>query len=219
MNDARIIEKTVEYVRGELGQAEGGHDWFHIQRVFRNTLLIAREEEVDILVVSLAALLHDIADAKFYGGDEKIGPKKADSFLRSVKIPARTRNHVVKIIEHLSFKNSLDPEKKTFQSKELQVVQDADRLDAIGAIGIARAFSYGGYVGRKLHDPDIPPNPGMSKAEYKKSKGPTINHFYEKLLLLKDRMNTQTGKKLAEDRHQFMLNFLEEFHREWNGSA
>ena len=219
MNDAQIIEKTIEYVRGELREAEGGHDWFHIQRVFRNTLLIAREEKVDVLVVSLAALLHDIADAKFHGGDEKIGPEKADSFMRSLKIPARARKHVVKIIENISFKNSLEPRKKPFQSRELLVVQDADRLDAMGAIGIARAFSYGGYGGRKLYDPDIPPNPRMSKAEYKTSKGPTINHFYEKLLLLKDRMNTETGKKLAEDRHQFMLDFLEEFYREWNGSA
>lgn len=219
MNDAQIIEKTIEYVRGELGEAEGGHDWFHIQRVFRNTLLIAREEKVDVLVVSLAALLHDIADAKFHGGNEKIGPEKADSFMKSLKIPARTRKHVVKIIENISFKNSLSPKKKRFDSRELQVVQDADRLDAMGAIGIARAFSYGGYGGRKLYDPDIAPNPKMSKAEYKESKGPTINHFYEKLLLLKDRMNTDTGKKLAEDRHQFMLDFLEEFYREWNGSA
>jgi uncharacterized protein len=219
MNDAEIIEKTIEYVRGELEAAEGGHDWFHIQRVFRNTLLIARGEKVNILVVSLAALLHDIADAKFHGGDEKIGPKKADSFMRSLKIPARDRKHVVKIIENISFKNSLQPNKKPFKSKELEVVQDADRLDAIGAIGIARAFSFGGYGGRKLYDPDIPPNPRMSKAEYKKSRGPTINHFYEKLLLLKDKMNTETGIKLAEDRHQFMLDFLEEFYREWNGSA
>ena len=221
MNDAEIIEKTIEYVRDELGEAEGGHDWFHIQRVFRNTLLIAREEEVDVLVVSLAALLHDIADAKFHGGDEKVGPQKADSFMKSLKIQAKTRRHVVKIIRNISYKNSLGSKskKKPFSSRELQVVQDADRLDAMGAIGIARAFSYGGYAGRKLYDPEIPPKPKMSKEEYKKSKGPTINHFYEKLLLLKDRMNTAAGKKLAERRHQFMLDYLEEFYREWNGSA
>jgi uncharacterized protein len=219
MNDARIIEKTIEHVRKELREAEGGHDWFHIQRVFRNTLLIAREEKVDVLVVSLAALLHDIADSKFHGGDEKIGPKKADSFMQSLKIKAKTRKHVVEIIKNISFKNSLESRKTSFQSRELEVVQDADRLDAIGAIGIARAFSYGGFAGRKLYDPDIPPNPNMSKAEYKKSQGPTINHFYEKLLLLKDKMHTDTGRKLAEDRHQFMLNYLEEFYREWNGSA
>jgi uncharacterized protein len=219
MNDAKIIEKTIEHVREELGEAEGGHDWFHIQRVFRNTLLIAREEDVDVMVVSLAALLHDIADAKFHSGDEKIGPKKADSFMQSLKVPPKTRKHVVKIIENISFKNSLDTRKKPFRSRELEVVRDADRLDAMGAIGIARAFSYGGFAGRKLYDPDISPNPKMSKAEYKKSNGPTINHFYEKLLLLKDKMHTDTGRKLAEDRHQFMLNYLEEFYREWNGSA
>lgn len=219
MNDAEVIEKTIAYVREELGEAEGGHDWFHIQRVFRNTLLIAREEEVDVLVVSLAALLHDIADAKFHNGDEKVGPRKADAFMRSLKIPARTRKHVVKIIENVSFKNSLQPGKKSFHSRELEVIQDADRLDAMGAIGIARAFSYGGYAGRKLYDPNIPPNPKMSKAEYKKSTGPTINHFYEKLLLLKEKMHTEAGRKLATDRHQFMLDFLEEFYREWNGSA
>lgn len=219
MNDAQIIEKTIEHVREELGEAEGGHDWFHIQRVFRNTLLIAREEEVDILVVSLAALLHDIADAKFHGGDEKIGPKKADAFMRSLNIPSGVRKHVVKIIKNISFKNSLEPKKRPFRSRELEVVQDADRLDAMGAIGIARAFNYGGFAGRKLYDPDIPPNPKMSKAEYKKSKGPTINHFYEKLLLLKDKMHTAAGRKLAAQRHQYMLDFLEEFYREWNGSA
>ena len=219
MNDAQIIEKTIEHVQEELREAEGGHDWFHIQRVFRNTLLIAREEKVDVLVVSLAALLHDIADAKFHGGDETIGPKKADSFMQSLKIQVKTRKHVVKIIKNISFKNSLESRKASFRSRELEVVQDADRLDAIGAIGIARAFSYGGFAGRKLYDPDIPPSPNMSKAEYKKSKGPTINHFYEKLLLLKDKMHTDTGRKLAEDRHQYMLGFLEEFYREWNGSA
>lgn len=219
MNDAEIVEKTIEHVRRELDRAEGGHDWFHIQRVFRNTLLLAREEEVDLLTVSLAALLHDIADAKFHGGDEEIGPKKAEEFMRGLKIPGKTRDHVVKIIRHISFKNSLKKRGRKFNSPELQVVQDADRLDAMGAIGIARAFSYGGHAGRKLYDPEIPPNPDMTKAEYKKSTGPTINHFYEKLLLLRDKMNTPTGRKLAERRHQFMLDFLEEFYREWNGPA
>lgn len=219
MNDAEIVEKTIDFVKAALQEAEGGHDWFHTQRVFRNTLLIAREEKVDVLVVSLAALLHDIADAKFQGGDEEVGPKKADSFMRSLKIPAKTRRHVDKILRHVSFRNSLDTKKKRFSSKELQVVQDADRLDAMGAIGIARAFSYGGYAGRKIYDPEIPPNPNMTKEAYQKSGGPTINHFYEKLLLLKDRMHTETGRKLAEERHQFMLDFLETFYAEWRGSA
>ncbi len=219
MNDAEIIEKTIAYVRQELENAEGGHDWFHIQRVFRNTLLIAKEENVDVLTVSLAALLHDIADAKFHGGNEKVGPQKARAFLKTLGIPGEVRNHVITIIRNVSYKNSLEKRQEKFDSPELQVVQDADRLDALGAIGIARAFSYGGYAGRKLYDPEIPPNPKMSKAEYKKNTGPTINHFYEKLLLLRDLMHTDTGRKLAEHRHQFMLEYLEEFFQEWKGSV
>lgn len=219
MNDAEIIEKTIAYVRQELENAEGGHDWFHIQRVFRNTLLIAKEENVDVLTVSLAALLHDIADAKFHGGNEEKGPRKARAFLKTLGIPKEVRNHVITIIRNVSYKNSLENRQEKFDSPELQVVQDADRLDALGAIGIARAFSYGGYAGRKLYDPEIPPKPKMSKAEYKKNAGPTINHFYEKLLLLRDLMHTDTGRKLAEHRHQFMLEYLEEFFQEWKGSV
>ena len=219
MNDAEIIEKTIAYVRQELENAEGGHDWFHIQRVFRNTLLIAKEEKVDVLTVSLAALLHDIADAKFHGGNEKVGPKKARAFLKTLGIRREVRNHVISIIRNVSYKNSLENRQEKFDSPELQVVQDADRLDALGAIGIAMAFSYGGYAGRKLYDPKIPPKPKMSKAEYKKNTGPTINHFYEKLLLLRDLMHTDTGRKLAEHRHQFMLEYLEEFFQEWKGSV
>jgi len=219
MNDAEIIEKTIAYVRQELENAEGGHDWFHIQRVFRNTLLIAKEENVDVLTVSLAALLHDIADAKFHGGNEKVGPQKARGFLKTLGVPRGVRNHVITIIRNVSYKNSLENRQEKFDSPELQVVQDADRLDALGAVGIARAFSYGGYAGRKLYDPEIPPKPKMSKAEYKKNTGPTINHFYEKLLLLRDMMHTDTGRKLAEHRHQFMLEYLEEFFREWKGSV
>lgn len=219
MNDAEIIEKTIEYVREALKDAEGGHDWFHIQRVFRNTLLIAREENVDLLTVSLGALLHDIADAKFHGGNEEVGPKKAATFMEGLDIGKDIRVHVLQIIRNISFKNSLEEAERTFDSPELQVVQDADRLDAIGAIGIARAFAYGGYKGNTLYDPEVSPNPNMSKAAYKKSTGPTINHFYEKLLLLKDKMNTPTGRKLAESRHQFMLDYLEEFYSEWRGTS
>ncbi|MDX1363840.1 MAG: HD domain-containing protein, partial [Arenibacter latericius] len=204
MTNTEIIEETIVFVKETLQGAEGGHDWFHIQRVFRNSLLIAKDEEVDSLVVSLAALLHDIADAKFYDGDESIGPKIAAEFLKSLSVEEKVINHVVKIILNISFSSSLDPE-KSFSSKELQVVQDADRLDAIGAIGIARAFNYGGFKNRGMYDPDITPNLNMSKEEYKKSNAPTINHFYEKLLLLKDKMNTASGKRIAEERHQFML--------------
>ena len=199
--------------------AEGGHDWFHIQRVFANTLQIAKDEKIDLLVVSLAALLHDIADAKFHDGDEKIGPAKAAAFMVDLDISAKRRKHVIEIIRHMSFKNSLGSKGSTFDSRELQVVRDADRLDAMGAIGIARAFNYGGFSGRKLYDPEVAPNPKMDKATYKKNTGPTINHFYEKLLLLKDLMHTESGKKLAEKRHQYMLEFLKEFYREWNGEA
>lgn len=219
MNDAEIVEKTIAFVRNELKDTEGGHDWFHIQRVFRNTLLIAKDEEIDLLVVSLAALLHDIADPKFHDGDEEIGPEKALLFMENLGVSQNQRDHVVKIIRHMSFKNTLGKQKHPFDSLELQIVRDADRLDAMGAIGIARAFNFGGFAGRKLYDPEIAPNPNMDKAAYKKNTGPTINHFYEKLLLLKDLMHTKTGKKLAERRHQTMLDYLEEFYSEWNGKA
>ncbi len=218
MTDSERIEKTIAFVRDELQQAEGGHDWFHIERVFKNTLLIAKDEAVDVLVVSLAALLHDIADPKFHGGDEEIGPRKADAFLRSLGLKAEIRNHVVDIIRRMSFKNSLEGQAQK-ESRELQVVRDADRLDAMGAIGIARAFSFGGHKGRPLYDPEVAPKIGMSKAEYKKSNGPTLNHFYEKLLLLKDLMHTDTGKRLAAKRHAFMLEYLEAFYAEWNGRS
>lgn len=218
MTDSQRIEKTIAFVREELSRAEGGHDWFHIERVFRNTLLIAKDEPVDVLVVSLAALLHDIADPKFHDGDEEIGPRKADAFLKSLSIKSDVRRHVVDIIRRMSFKNSLEGQTGG-ESRELQVVRDADRLDAMGAIGIARAFNFGGYKGRQLYDPEVSPRVGMDKAEYKKSSGPTLNHFYEKLLLLKDLMHTETGKRLATGRHAFMLEYLEAFYAEWNGRA
>ena len=217
MSNTEIVEETITFVKETLQNAEGGHDWFHIKRVFQNAMFIAKDEDVDILVVSLGALLHEIADAKFHDGDENIGPQMAADFLQSINVKKNVIAHVVKIIEHISFKNSLGTsKKKAFDSKELQVVQDADRLDAIGAIGIARAFNYGGYKNRELYNPDIPPNLKLTKEAYKKSKAPTINHFYEKLLLLKDKMNTETGKKLAVERHQFMLDYLEQFYKEWN---
>jgi uncharacterized protein len=217
MNQETIIPNTIAFVKEELKNAEGGHDWFHIERVFRNALFIAKEEKVDVLVVSLAALLHDIADPKFHNGNETIGPKKATSFLIAQKIPKETGQHVVKIIKYVSFKNSLGKHKKKFTSKELEVVQDADRLDAIGAIGIARCFNYGGFKNRELYNPEILPNLTMTKEEYKNSTAPTINHFYEKLLLLKDKMNTETGKQIASKRHQFMEEYLNQFYSEWNG--
>ena len=217
MNQEKIIQNTISFVKEELKNAEGGHDWFHIERVFRNTILISKEEKVDVFVVSLAALLHDIADPKFYNGDETIGPKMAKKFLKTQKVNEKTINHIINIIKHISFKNSFDKNDVKFTSKELEVVQDADRLDAIGAIGIARCFNYGGFKNRALYNPEIAPNLKMTKAEYKNSDAPTINHFYEKLLLLKDKMNTESGKKIAKNRHQFMETYLQQFYNEWNG--
>lgn len=218
MESNQLIQNTIDFVKQELQNAEGGHDWFHIERVFNTSKLILNHEDGDSLIVQLAALLHDIADPKFHGGDENIGPETAKTFLESQLVDEKTISHVVDIIKHMSFKNSLDKNnRKAFTSKELHIVQDADRLDAIGAIGIARAFNYGGFKNRELYNPTVPPQPNMTKEEYKKSTAPTINHFYEKLLLLKDKMNTETGKKLAEERHLFMLEYLNQFYKEWNG--
>jgi len=214
-----IIQKTIAFVKETLEDAEGGHDWFHILRVYNNAKHIAESEEVDNFIVTLGALLHDIADAKFYDGDETVGPKLATEFLSSLTVDADVINHVVQIINNISFKSSLDNKAQKFTSKELEVVQDADRLDAIGAIGIARTFNYGGFKNRSLYNPEIGPNLKMTKEQYKKSTAPTINHFYEKLLLLKDKMNTETGKKLAEERHQFMLQYLKQFYKEWEGKV
>ncbi|MGN7513599.1 MAG: HD domain-containing protein [Allomuricauda sp.] len=217
MKEDQLINHTIAFVKGELKNAEGGHDWFHIERVYNTSKLLLEHEKGDSLIVELAALLHDIADPKFHDGDENIGPKMARNFLESQSVDEKTIEHVVNIIKHMSFKNSLEKDGTRFSSRELYIVQDADRLDAIGAIGIARAFNYGGFKNRELYNPAVPPQPNMTKEEYKKSTAPTINHFYEKLLLLKDKMNTETGKKLAEERHLFMLKYLEQFYKEWNG--
>ena len=216
MNKTQIIDNTTAFVKETLKGAEGGHDWFHIERVYKNTLLIAKEENVDEFIVSLGALLHDIADAKFYNGDETVGPKMARTFLQNQQVDEAAIVHVENIINYISFKSSLSIGEK-FTSPELEVVQDADRLDAIGAIGIARCFNYGGFKNRTLYDPEITPNLNMTKAAYKNSTAPTINHFYEKLLLLKDKMNTNSGRRIAADRHLFMEQFLGQFYDEWNG--
>ena len=210
-----VIENTINFVKKQLENAESGHNWFHMERVYNNALLIAKDETCNLEVVQLAALLHDIADSKFHDGDETVGPKVARAFLTSENVSEETINHVVKIIENISFKGGNF--EKQFTSKELEIVQDADRLDAIGAVGIARTFNYGGYKNREIYNPEISPNLTMSKEEYKNSTAPTINHFYEKLLLLKDKMNTETGKKIAQLRHDFMETFLEQFYNEWNG--
>ncbi len=216
MNKEQILQNTIIYVKETLEDAEGGHDWFHIQRVLNNATLIAKGEDVDLFIVQLGALLHDIADAKFYDGDESIGPKKARNFLEGQEVSEEIIAHIENIIKYVSFKSSLSGN-VPFASLELDVIQDADRLDAIGAIGIARCFNYGGFKNRVLYDPEISPKLDMSKEEYKKSASPTINHFYEKLLLLKDKMNTTTGKQIAKDRHIYMEDFLAQFYDEWNG--
>ncbi|CAL2079621.1 HD domain-containing protein [Tenacibaculum sp. 190524A05c] len=216
MNEFQIIENTKEFVKTTLKNAEGGHDYFHIERVYKNAIAISKDEQnANEFIVSLGALLHDIADSKFHNGDETIGPKVATEFLESQKVDISVIEHVQKIIENISFKGGNFQQQ--FKSLELDIIQDADRLDAIGAIGVARCFNYGGFKNRALYDPEIKPNLNMTKEEYKKSKAPTINHFYEKLLLLKDRMNTSSGKRIAEQRHLFMEQFLSQFFGEWEG--
>jgi uncharacterized protein len=210
-----IIQQTIKFVKITLTNAEAGHDWFHIERVYKTALSINNIENGDEIVVSLAALLHDIADPKFNNGNEEIGPNKAQEFLKSIAVEDSVIEQVKLIIQNMSFKNSFDG--AGFTSKEMQIVQDADRLDAIGAIGIARAFTYGGFKNRLLYDPEIKPVTNHSKESYKNTTAPTINHFYEKLLLLKDTMNTNTGKTIALERHHFMLNYLEQFFQEWEG--
>lgn len=215
MSTTNLIETTIQFVKATLAQAEGGHDWFHIERVYKNAVLIAASENCDLEIVQLGALLHDIADSKFHDGDESIGPRTARTFLESEKVSPATIDHVIAIIENISFKGGRV--ERQFSSIELDIVQDADRLDAIGAIGIARTFNYGGFKNRALYNPEIAPNLTMTKDEYKNNEAPTINHFYEKLLLLKDKMNTTTGKQIAQDRHRYMEDFLEQFYAEWEG--
>lgn len=211
-----LIENTIEFVKTTLQNAEGGHDWFHIERVWKNTLLILEEEQdVNRLVCELAALLHDIADSKFHDGNENLGPMIAGKFLEEQRVSDEIIHSVQQIIRNMSFKSSLG--KLDYHSKEMEIVQDADRLDAIGAIGIARTFNYGGFKNRALYDPSIPPQINLSKEEYKNSTAPTINHFYEKLLLLRDQMNTTAGKRIAQQRHEFMEMFLTQFYEEWEG--
>jgi len=215
MNKQQIISNTEAFVKTTLKNAEGGHDWFHILRVWNNAKLISKNENVDGFVVELGALLHDIADSKFHDGDETIGPKIARKFLERQQVDDSIIIHIENIINNISFKGGNFEQK--FNSPELEVIQDADRLDAIGAIGIARTFNYGGFKNQPMYNPEILPNLNQSKEAYKNSEAPTINHFYEKLLLLKNRMNTVTGRQIAEERHQYMEKFLRQFFDEWEG--
>ena len=214
---AALIQRTEEFVRGKLESEATGHDWWHVHRVRNNALMIARGEQVDTFIVELAALLHDIADWKFHGGDLSAGPRAAREWLESLGIEEEVIAHVCDIIAGVSFKGAGVETK--MRTAEGRVVQDGDRLDAIGAIGIGRTFAYGGHSGRPMHDPEVRPVMHATFEQYKSSNGPTINHFFEKLLLIKDRLNTQTARKLAEERHAFMEQFLERFFAEWEGSA
>ena len=217
MNKKQIIEKTVGFVKTVLADAEGGHDWWHIYRVWKSAKQIAQLEKVDFFIVELGALLHDIADSKFHDGDEIDGSQKARKFLESIQIDEIIIMHIENIILNISFKGGNQNQK--FKSPELDVIQDADRLDALGAIGIARTFNYGGYKNREIYNPEIKPNLSMTKEEYKNSDAPTLNHFYEKLLLLKERMNTESGRRIAEQRHEFMCAYLNQFYMEWEGEC
>lgn len=213
--DLIIIEKTIEFVKNILSGAEAGHNWFHTDRVWKNAKLIYSNESGDRLIIELSALLHDIADSKFHEGDEDLGPRIASDFLENLGLDQELITHVANIIRYMSFRSGIGGQ--VFISQELKIVQDADRLDAIGAIGIARAFHYGGYKNREMYDPAIKPQNFEDKEAYKKASAPTINHFYEKLLLLKEQMHTETARKIAAGRHQFMESFLEQFYGEWNG--
>jgi len=213
-----IIQKTVTFVKETLFDAEGGHDWWHIYRVWKLSKHIAKTENVDTFIIELGALLHDIAESKFHDGDETVGPRKAREFLSSINVEERVITHIENIISNISFKNEKGGGKK-FKSPELYVIQDADRLDAMGAVGIARAFNYGGYKGREIYNPEIKVNLDMTKEEYINTNAPTLNHFYEKLLLLKDKMNTNTGKSMAKHRHKYMEQFIDEFYKEWSGDV
>lgn len=208
------ITLTINFVKEKLEGAEAGHDWFHIERVWKLSKKIAEKEGGNLEVIELSALLHDIADPKFHNGDETLALKISKDFLEEIHVDGELIKQVLFVIKNISFKNRAEaPENPPL---ELQIVQDADRLDAIGAIGIARTFNFGGFKNNLMYHPEIKPNHGMNKEEYKKSNGTTINHFYEKLLLLKDLMNTETAKRIASERHDFMLQFLDEFYKEWN---
>jgi len=214
INKETVLYNTRKFVESKLKSLESGHDWWHTKRVVSNALAIAEEENADVFIVELSALLHDVADAKFNEGNDNIGPKTASDFLKEQNLPSLIIDHVVNIIKNVSYKGGKTT--RDHNSKELDAVQDADRLDAIGAIGIARTFNYGGFENRPIYDPKVQPNLNMDVVQYRSSVAPTLNHFYEKLLLLKDKMNTAKGIEMAEQRHKYLEGFLEQFYTEWN---
>lgn len=215
LNEDKIIEQAEQYAKVKLARDFSGHDWWHVERVRRNALAIGREEHADLFVCELAALLHDLADEKLFG-DEEQGLREIRQWLDEQGVPGSTIEHIIEIISTMSFKGGARPPMRT---NEGRVVQDADRLDAIGAVGISRVFAYSGAKGRPVHDPAVKPRISLTHEEYRSGKDTAINHFYEKLLKLKDMMNTAYGRRLAEERHAFMLDFLDRFDKEWRGEA
>ncbi|HLL51045.1 MAG TPA: HD domain-containing protein [Thermomicrobiales bacterium] len=211
-----VVSWTQAFVRAQLEGEASGHDWWHVHRVWRTAVEIGSEEGVDLFVVQLAALLHDIADAKFHDGDEEIGPHSAADWLRSLGVDEQAVERVAMIIRDLSFKGA--GVQTPMSTREGMVVQDADRLDALGAIGIARAFAYGGFRGQVLYDPEDSPVMHATVDAYRSHRGSTLNHFFEKLLL-KDRMNTEPARRIAGERHRFMERFVSQFSDEWDGWA
>ncbi len=214
MTQQDILQKTAEYIKQEFSDDSSGHDWWHIYRVWKNAITICEHEQGDSFIVQLAALLHDLDDWKFNDSEDET-PLRAKAWLDSFNLDSSITDKVCSIITHISYKGAGVENK--MDSLEGFIVQDADRLDAIGAIGIARAFAYGGYKNRRLYDPDSPPQMHQTFEQYKKSNSSTINHFYEKLLLLKDMMNTNTAKRIAERRHEVMVQYLSQFMDEWEG--
>lgn len=209
-----LVDRVAAHIKAKFLAESSGHDWYHINRVWQLTRQIAAQEGANREIAELGALVHDIADWKFHDGDDSVGPREAEALLRREGAPDDVIAAVVDIVATISYKGA--GVTTAMQTLEGQCVQDADRLDAIGAIGIARCFAYGGHAGRLMHDPDEPPVLHQTAAAYKASKGASLNHFYEKLFLLKDRMNTPTGRALAEPRHQFMEDFVAQFLAEWN---
>ncbi len=215
MDKKEVIKKIVKYLEQNFKNESTGHDYWHFIRVWKTAKNIAQKEGGDLFIIELGALLHDIADWKFSGGTNEIGIKKAKTLLKGFNVDEKIINQVCYIIDNISFKGA--KVKNSMATKEGKIVQDADKLDAIGAIGIARAFAYGGKAGREIYNPDIKPEVHTSFEEYKNSKGTSINHFYEKLLLLKNKMNTKTGKIIATKKHKIMQDYLKEFFKEWDG--
>lgn len=218
MDHDSLVRETAGFVKKQMAGDHTGHDWWHVQRVCKNALLLARHENsaaLDLLVIRLAALLHDVDDWKFCDGNETAAARQARVWLDELGVRESVAEHVCQIVANVSFKGA--GVRNLMKTREGLIVQDADRLDALGAIGIARAFAYGGFNGQPLYDPLVSPAYHATFEEYRNSKGTTINHFYEKLLLLQDQMNTETGRLIARARTEFMVTFLSKFREEWHG--